>query len=114
MVHKAIKAASILEKQGIDVDIIDLRSLVPLDTAAILKSVKKTGKVVIAQEAYRTSGFAGEISAIISEEAFTSLKGPVIRITGPDTTIPFSPVLEDEFIPSPEKIVNAVLKLVKG
>jgi pyruvate/2-oxoglutarate/acetoin dehydrogenase E1 component len=99
---------------GIGVDVIDLRSLVPLDTAAILKSVKKTGRVVIVQEAYRTSGFAGEISAIITEEAFASLKGPVARVTAPNTTVPFSPALEDEYIPSPEKIVNAVLKLIKG
>ena len=114
MVHKALKAAETLEKQGIGVDIIDLRSLVPLDAAAILKSVKKTGRVVIVQEACRTSGFAGEISAIITEEAFASLKGPVTRVTAPDTTVPFSPALEDEYIPSPEKIVSAVLKLIKG
>jgi pyruvate/2-oxoglutarate/acetoin dehydrogenase E1 component len=113
MVHRAMKAASNLEKQGINVDVIDLRSLVPLDTATILKSVKKTGRVVIVQEAYRTSGFAGEISAIISEEAFSYLKGPVIRVTSPNTTIPLSPILENEFLPSPEKIEAAVLKLVK-
>ena len=113
MVHRASKAAANLEKQGINVDVIDVRSLVPLDTAAIIKSVKKTGRVVIVQEAYRTSGFAGEISAIISEEAFSALKGPIIRVTSPNTTIPLSPILENEFLPSPEKIVAAVLKLVK-
>ncbi len=113
MVHRAAKAAANLEKQGINVDVIDIRSLVPLDTAAIIKSVKKTGRAVIVQEAYRTSGFAGEISAIISEEAFSSLKGPIIRVTSPNTTIPLSPILENEFLPSPEKIEAAVLKLVK-
>lgn len=114
MVEKSIKAAEELEKQGISVDLIDPRTLVPLDKEAILNSVKKTGKLVIVQEDYRTSGFAGEISAIVSEEIFPYLKGPIVRVTGPDTTIPFNPILEDEFIPSPAKIIDAVKKLVKG
>jgi pyruvate/2-oxoglutarate/acetoin dehydrogenase E1 component len=113
-VHKADEAAKELGKDGITVDLIDIRSLVPLDKKTIIDSVKKTGKLVIVQEAYRTGGFAGEISAIIAEEAFRYLKGPIIRVTAPNTTIPLSPILEDEFIPSPEKIKDAVNKLVKG
>ena len=114
MVHKADQAAADLEKEGITVDLVDIRSLVPLDKETIINSVKKTGRLVIVQEAYRTGGFAGEISAIVAEEAFQYLKGPVIRITAPDTTIPLSPILEDEFIPGPEKIKAAINTLVKG
>lgn len=114
MVHKADEAAKELGKDGITVELIDIRSLVPLDKKTIIDSVKKTGKLVIVQEAYRTGGFAGEISAIIAEEAFPYLKGPIIRVTAPNTTIPLSPILEDEFIPGPEKIKDAVNKLVKG
>jgi pyruvate/2-oxoglutarate/acetoin dehydrogenase E1 component len=114
MVHKADEAAKELGKDGITVELIDIRSLVPLDKKTIIDSVKKTGKLVIVQEAYRTGGFGGEISAIVAEEAFRYLKGPIIRVTAPNTTIPLSPILEDEFIPSPEKIKDAVNKLVKG
>lgn len=114
MVEKSIQAATELEKEGISVELIDPRTLVPLDTKKILNSVKKTGRLVIVQEDYRTSGFAGEISAIVAEDIFNYLKGPIVRVTAPDTTIPFSPILEDEYIPSTEKIVSAVKKLVKG
>jgi pyruvate/2-oxoglutarate/acetoin dehydrogenase E1 component len=114
MTVRSAQAAVELEKRRISVDLIDVRTLVPLDTKTIIDSVKKTGKLVIVQEDYRTSGFAGEISAIVAEEAFPYLKGPIIRVTAPNTTIPFSPILEDNFMPSKEKIANAVVKLVKG
>jgi pyruvate dehydrogenase E1 component beta subunit len=114
MVNRSEKAASELEKSGISVDLIDVRTIIPLDINAILDSVKKTGRLVIVQEAYRTAGFAAEIAAIVSEEIFPDLKGPVIRVTGPDTTVPLSPILEDEYIPDPEKIKNAVIKLTKN
>ena len=113
MIHKALKASEILKDNQIDSELIDLRTLVPLDIDAIINSVKKTGRLIIVQEAYRTGGFAGEIAAIVAENAFKYLKSPIIRVTSPDTTIPLSPILEDEFIPSPEKIVNAALKLTK-
>ncbi|MEF9426680.1 MAG: alpha-ketoacid dehydrogenase subunit beta [Candidatus Mariimomonas ferrooxydans] len=112
MAVKALNAANELKKDGIDAEVIDIRTLVPLDKKTILDSVKKTGKVVIVQEAVKTSGFAGEISAIITEEAFSSLKGPIMRVTAPDTCIPFSPILEDSFIPDEGKIINAVKGLV--
>lgn len=114
MAEKSAQAAADLEKQGISVDLIDIRSLVPLDSKKIIDSVKKTGKLVIVQEDYRTNGFGAEISAIVAEEAFKYLKGPIVRVTSPNTTIPFSPILEDNFIPSKEKIANAVIALVKG
>jgi pyruvate/2-oxoglutarate/acetoin dehydrogenase E1 component len=112
MALKALNAAKELEKDGISAEVIDIRTLVPLDKETILASVKKTGKVVIVQEAVKTSGYAGEISAIIAGEAFSSLKGPIIRVTAPDTCIPFSPVLEDSFVPNEDKIIKAVKGLV--
>ncbi|MBU4294152.1 MAG: alpha-ketoacid dehydrogenase subunit beta, partial [Actinobacteria bacterium] len=90
MVPRSVQAAAELAKHGISVDVIDIRTLVPLDTKTIIDSVKKTGKLVIVQEAYRTCGFAAEISAIVAEEAFSYLKKPIIRVTAPNTTIPFS------------------------
>jgi len=113
MANKAANAAKMLEKDGIDSEVIDIRTLVPLDKKTIIDSVKKTGKLVLVQESVRTSGFAGEISAIIAEEAFEFLKGPIIRVTAPDTCIPFSPVLEDNFMPNEAKIIGAVKKLVR-
>lgn len=113
MANKAINASKMLEKDGIDAEVIDIRTLVPLDKKTIINSVKKTGRLVLVQEAVRTSGFAGEISAIIAEEAFDFLKGPIIRVTAPDTCIPFSPVLEDNFMPNEAKIINAVKTLIK-
>ncbi len=113
MILKSMEAAAELEKEGISLDVIDLRSLVPLDKEKIIDSVKKTGRLVIVQEDYRTNGFGAEVSAIVAEEVFSYLKGPIIRVTSPDTTIPFSPILEDEFIPSKEKIIVAVKNLLK-
>lgn len=114
MALRAKEAADHLTKEGIEAEVIDIRSLVPLDIKAILDSVKKTGNLVIVQEAYRTNGFASEISAIVAEEAFKYLKGPIVRVTAPNTTIPASPILEDEFIPNAAKIADAVKKLIKG
>ncbi len=113
MVHKALKAADDLEKDGIKTEVIDIRSIVPLDKETIINSVKKTGRLVIVQEAYRTAGFAGEIAAIVVEEAFDFLESPIVRVTAPNTTIPLSPVLESEFMPSSEKIFDAVSGLLK-
>jgi pyruvate dehydrogenase E1 component beta subunit len=111
MALRALEAAELLNKNKISAEVIDLRTLVPLDEKTILVSVKKTGKVIIVQEAYRTSGFAGEISAIISENAFKHLKGPIVRVTAPNTTIPLSPIMENEFMPSAEKIAGAAVEL---
>lgn len=111
MVKKALAAAKMLEEDGIDAEVIDLRTLVPLDKETILDSVKKTHNLVIVHEAVRTSGFGGEIAAIVAEEAIEDLDGPIKRVTAPDTCIPSSPVLENAFIPNEAKIIDAVKSL---
>jgi len=111
MVHKALAAAIALAGEGVNVEVLDLRTLVPLDKDAILKSVAKTSKLVIVHEAVRTGGFGGEIAAIVAEEGFDLLDAPIKRVTAPDTPIPFSPVLESAFLPNEEKIIKAVRKL---
>ena len=107
----AIKAADELAKQGISVEVIDPRTLVPLDTAAIIKSVKRTGRLVIADPAHKTCGAAAEISAIVAEEAFSSLRAPIIRVTAPNMQIPFSPSLESHLYPTADKIAAAVARV---
>ncbi len=111
MLSKALAAAESLAQEGISAEVLDPRSLVPLDKEAILNSVKKTGKLVIVHEAVRTSGFGGEIAAIVADEGFDLLDAPIKRVTAPDTPIPFSPVLESAYIPSEEKIIKAVKEL---
>lgn len=108
MIQKAMAAAEELAKKGINAEIIDPRTLIPLDKDAILKSVAKTGKLVIVHEEVKTSGFGGEIAAIVAEEGFDYLDAPIKRVAAPDTPIPFSPVLEQAYIPSAEKIIKAV------
>jgi 2-oxoisovalerate dehydrogenase E1 component beta subunit len=109
MVYIAEEAASELEKDGIDLEIIDLRSLLPLDRDLVLDSVKRNNKVFILHEDTRTGGIAGEIAAIICEEAFEYLDGPILRITAPDTPVPYSPPLEEFFLPK----VTDVLKTAR-
>jgi len=108
MVHDALTAASKLAEHGISAEIVDPRTLVPLDKKTIIDSVKKTGHVVIAHEANKTGGAGGEISAILTEEAFEYLKAPVVRIATPDVPMPFSPPLEEYVVPNEAKIVRAV------
>lgn len=113
MLHKSLKAAEELAQQGIECEVIDLRTLYPIDKALILESVKKTGRAVIVVEAPKTGSLAGELSAIITEEAFEYLDAPVLRVCGPDVPpIPFSPPLERFWLPSPERIIKAVKHLV--
>jgi 2-oxoisovalerate dehydrogenase E1 component beta subunit len=111
MVHTAQEAADILAKEGIEVEILDLRTLSPLDREAIAQTVKKTNKVILLHEDTRTGGLAGEIAAIINEEAFDDLDGPIIRITSLDTPVPFSPPLEHYFLPKVEDVVIQARKL---
>src|SRR5882672_342861 len=106
MVHIAQEAADLLAKDGIEVEILDLRTLSPLDREAIAQTVKKTNKVILLHEDTRTGGLAGEIAAIINEEAFDDLDGPIVRITGLDTPVPFSPPLEHFFMPKVEDVVR--------
>ncbi|HET8890388.1 MAG TPA: alpha-ketoacid dehydrogenase subunit beta [Candidatus Angelobacter sp.] len=113
MVHTAQEAADILAKEGIEIEIIDLRTLCPLDRDAITQTVKKTNKVILLHEDTKTGGLAGELAAIINEEAFDDLDGPIVRITALDTPVPFSPPLEHFFLPKVEDVVREARKLHK-
>jgi pyruvate dehydrogenase E1 component beta subunit len=108
MVHKSLDAAKALEKEGISVEVIDPRSLKPLDIGTIVTSVKKTKRLIVVNEAPKTGNALGEIALQIVENAFDYLEAPPIRVCAPDTPIPFSPPLEDEWIPSEAKIIAAV------
>jgi pyruvate/2-oxoglutarate/acetoin dehydrogenase E1 component len=110
-VLNALDAAAELEKEGLDVEVIDLRTLAPLDKAAILASVKKTNKVMVLHEASRTGGIGGEIAAIISEEAFEWLDAPVVRVASLDTPVPYSPPLEEYYLPQVKDVLDAARKL---
>ncbi len=112
MVHTALAAAEQMAGEGVDVEVVDLRTLVPLDEEAILASVKKTGRLVVCHEATRTGGFAGEISAVVMEKAFSSLKAPLRRVTGPDIPVPASPPLEGFYLPDPEKLAGAIREIM--
>ena len=112
MVHYALEAAERVAGEGIDCEVIDLRSLRPLDRETLLSSVRKTGKCLVAYEDNRFGGYGAEIAAIVAEEAFDYLDGPVTRIAGPDVpALPYNPALEDWFMLSPTKIADAIRKL---
>ncbi len=113
MVHICLDAVSRLEDGPGVADVVDLRTLVPLDKETILESVKKTGKVLIVHEDNKTGGFAGELTAIIVEEAFEFLDGPIRRVTAPDTPVPFSPPLEDFHLPNADDVARAVRSLLE-
>jgi len=106
MVHVAAEAAAVMEKEGVSVEVVDLRTLTPLDEDTILASVRKTSKVVVLHEATMTGGFGGEISARITEKAFEYLDGPVVRLTAPDVPVPFSSPLEEAYLPNVDKLVQ--------
>jgi len=112
MVHRALEAAEELSKEGISVEVIDPRTLQPLDGETIIESVKKTHKVVIVHEAVKFAGPGAEIAAMIAEDAFDYLDAPIKRVAAPFTPVPFSPVLEQEYIPSKEKIIAAIREVV--
>jgi len=106
MVHTAMEAAETLAKEGMDLEIIDLRTLAPLDREAIVQTVHKTNKIIVLHEDTRTGGIAGEIAAIINEEAFDDLDGPIVRITALDTPVPFSPPQEERFLPQVRDLIE--------
>jgi len=108
MVHRAMEAAAELSKEGIEIEVLDPRSLLPLDCEALVRSIKKTGRILIAHEACKTGGIGGEIAAIAAKEAFGYLDAPIERVCAPDTPVPFSPPLERYYIPKKEDIVTAV------
>ncbi|MEK6301943.1 MAG: alpha-ketoacid dehydrogenase subunit beta [Acidobacteriota bacterium] len=111
MVYTALDAAEKLLQEGIDVEVIDLRTLMPLDREAIAESVKKTSKVIILHEATRTGGMAGELTAIINEDVFEYLDAPITRVTSIDTPVPYAPPLEEFFLPQVDDVVTAARKL---
>jgi len=111
MVWTAIEAATELEKEGISVEVVDLRTLLPYDEEAVLASVRKCSKVLLLHEDTRTGGMAGELAALIGEKAFQDLDGPIVRVTAPDTPVPFAPPLEEYFLPNAKKVAEAARKL---
>ena len=111
LVHTALEAAEILAREGIETEIVDLRTLSPLDREAIAQTVRKTNKVILLHEHSRTGGIAGELAAIINEEAFDSLDGPIVRLTGLDSAVPFSPPQEEYFLPKVSDLVREARRL---
>ena len=108
MVHVASEAASLSAKQGIDCEILDLRTISPMDEDSILESVEKTGRLVVVDEASPRCNIATDVSALVAQKAFGSLKAPIRMVTPPHTPVPFSDVLEDEYLPNPGKVAAAV------
>jgi acetoin:2,6-dichlorophenolindophenol oxidoreductase subunit beta len=115
MVHKALEAAEVLAGEGIDVEVIDLRSIRPIDTDTIFTSVKKTTRLAVVYEGVKTLGIGAEISALVAEsEAFDYLDAPILRLGGAESPIPYSPILEKAAVPQVNDIVDALRKLVTG
>ena len=111
MVWTALDAARELEKEGISLEVVDLRSLLPYDEETVLSSVRKCSKAILLHEDTRTGGMAGELAALIAEKAFEDLDGPIVRVTAPDTPVPFAPPLEEYFLPNAQKVADAARKL---
>ena len=112
MVQQALKAAAKLEEKEISTEVIDLRTLVPLDRETILNSVKKTGRLVVMMEEPVTGGAAAEVAAVVADEAFDYLDAPIKRVCAPDTPVPFSPALEKYWLPDEEKLIKAITAII--
>ncbi|HEV2388812.1 MAG TPA: alpha-ketoacid dehydrogenase subunit beta [Candidatus Acidoferrales bacterium] len=113
MVLSSLEAAAELAKEGLEIEVLDLRTLVPLDRRAIIDSVRKTNKLLVVHEDVRSGGLAGEIAATVSEQAFEDLDGPILRVTALDTPVPFSPPLEERFLPQVADITRAARELAR-
>ncbi len=111
MVHTALEAAQTLQGEGISLEVVDLRTLLPLDKEGIYASVKKTNRVIILYETPRTGGVGAEVAALISEEMFEHLDGPILRVSAPDTPVPYSPPFEEFYLPKAEDVIQAARKL---
>src|SRR5437870_972272 len=111
MVHKSMLAAKSLAEQGFEAEVIDVRTLVPLDWETVFESVSRTGRLVIVHEDTLTGGWGAEVAARVADSCIGYLQGPIRRVTAPDTPVPFAPVMENFFVPSVEKIVNAVKEI---
>ena len=114
MVLVALDAAERLSHEGLDVEVIDLRCLRPLDTETVLESVRKTHRALVVEEAWRTGGFGAEIAARIQEDAFDFLDAPVARMAGAEVPMPYSPPLEQAAIPDSDRVIRAVKSLIEG
>ncbi len=112
MVYTALDAATALARDGVEAEVLDLRSLAPLDREAVLATVAKTSRALLLHEATRTGGIGGELAAIIAEEAFNHLDAPVVRVASADTPVPYAPPLEAAFLPNVDKVVSAARRLV--
>jgi 2-oxoisovalerate dehydrogenase E1 component beta subunit len=113
MVWTALEAAQELEKEGLSLEVVDLRTLLPYDEDTVLASVRKCSKVILLHEDTRTGGMAGELAALIAEKAFEDLDGPIVRVTAPDTPVPYSPPLEEFFLPNAGKVITAARALAE-
>jgi 2-oxoisovalerate dehydrogenase E1 component beta subunit len=111
MLQVALEAAAEAARDGISVEVVDLRTLLPLDEEAIIASAAKTGKVLVLHEATLTGGPGGEIAALVAERAFEYLDAPIVRLAPPDTPVPYSPPLEEDFLPSPESVGKSIRAL---
>jgi len=112
MTLKCLEAAEALAKEGISVEVVDLRTLTPLDKDTILESVEKTGRAIVVHEAVKRGGIGGDIASMIMEEAYDDLDGPVVRICGKNTTIPYNLELEKVCVPSTKDIIEGILEMV--
>jgi pyruvate/2-oxoglutarate/acetoin dehydrogenase E1 component len=113
MLHVALEAATLLARDGVEAEVLDLRTLAPLDREAIATTVRKTNHLLILHEDVRTGGIAGEIAAVINEDAFDWLDAPIVRITSRDTPVPFSPPLEEAFLPQVADVVREARRLLE-
>ncbi len=113
MVHRSLQAADTLAQEGIDAEVIDLRWLAPLDTATVIESVARTGRLLIVEEGPSRGGWGGSVAAAVAGDAFDQLDAPIRRLTGPDTPIPFAPHLEAALIPDRDRIATAARSLVR-
>jgi 2-oxoisovalerate dehydrogenase E1 component beta subunit len=111
MVHRALEAADALAKDDVSVEVVDLRTVYPMDEETVLRSIEKTSRAIVLSESYRFVGIAAEVASTIAEKAFEHLDAPVVRLSPPNVPVPFSPTLEDAFLPSVEDIVGEVQKL---
>lgn len=112
-VHTSLEAAEELAGEGIEAEVVDLRTLLPLDRETVVESVRRTNKLLVVHEDTRTGGIAGEIAAMVTESAFEDLDGPIWRVTSLDTPVPFSPPLEEHFLPNAERIATAARELAR-
>jgi pyruvate dehydrogenase E1 component beta subunit len=111
MVHHALKAADDLQQQGRSAEVIDPRSLSPFDEDTVLESVKKTGRLVVVDESHPRCSMASDIAAVVADKGFDYLNGPIKTVTGLHTPVPFSPPLEDHYLPNAQKVMTAALSL---